>query len=60
MRGGGINIGYRKGEYVVGGSLGILALIIIFLTENVGEILRIHLDVRADFIKGMITLILKF
>lgn len=45
---------------MVGGSLGILALIIIFLTENVGEILRIHLDVRADFIKGMITLILKF
>jgi hypothetical protein len=43
---------------VVGDPLGILALvvIVIFITENVSEILRIHLDVRADFIKGMITL----
>jgi hypothetical protein len=58
--GGDINTGYCRREYVVGGSLGILAPILIFVTENVGEILGIHLDVRADFIKGMITLILKF
>ena len=43
---------------MVGDPLGILVLILvlIFIIENVGEILGIHLDVRADFIKGMITL----
>jgi hypothetical protein len=47
---------------VVGDPLDILPLILIliFITENVGEILGIHLDVRADFIKGMITLSIKF
>jgi hypothetical protein len=47
---------------VVGDPLGIivLVLILILITENIGEILGIHLDVRADFIKGMITLSLKF
>jgi hypothetical protein len=47
---------------VVGDPLDILPLILIliFTTENVGEILGIHLDVRADFIKGMITLNVKF
>ena len=38
----------------------VLVLILILITENIGEILGIHLDVRADFIKGMITLSLKF
>ncbi len=38
--------------------LDILALVLI--VENVGEILRIHLDVRADLIKGMVTLSLRF
>jgi hypothetical protein len=47
---------------VVGDSLCtlVLVLILILIIENVGEILGIHLDVRADFIKGMITLSLKF
>ena len=45
---------------MVGNLLGIIVLVVILLTENIGEILGIHLDVRADFIKGMITLILKF
>ena len=45
---------------MVGDPLGILVLVLIFTTENVGEILGIHLDVRADFIKGVITLSLKF
>jgi hypothetical protein len=47
---------------VVGDPLGILVLvlILIFIIEKVGEILRIYLDVRADFIKSMITLSLRF
>jgi hypothetical protein len=45
---------------VVGDPLGILVLDFTLITKNVGEILGIHLDVRADFIKGMITLSLEF
>ena len=42
-------------EQVVGDSLGILVLI----AGKANHILRIHLDVRADFIKSMVTLGLK-
>jgi hypothetical protein len=44
---------------VAGDPLGIPVLVLILITENVREILRIHLDVRADFIKGMIALNLR-
>jgi hypothetical protein len=47
---------------VVGDPLGILVLVLVLIlaTEKGGEIFGIHLDVRADFIKGMIALSLKF